>query len=323
MKFKFSWKYNVAARIKLLARFFRLDIRYGVQIGLSRFIIVRNKILYEIDSITKNISPGCQLPRGNHPLNIVHIAIDGFDEAFYFGEYFLNFKKVPVGIYKRNDVDIWEKVYEFKNGEINHIHNLIPDETNKCVWILTGDFEKSAAIYQARNNFKEVIVVCSGEQIYRSCVAFPHKGGFLYATDTPFQRNTLRYLHKENDQWVNESIAEINGSVGDSTTVSGYFVFSTMVEGDGREAEKSFLKYILNNKKGAGIIRNECVVYRIGDTDLPIEILSNKKDMLPFVFFQFGIVKFPTGKNQSNYLPLYNIGTKKHDLSLALYKLTS
>jgi hypothetical protein len=320
MKFNFSWKYNILSCIKIIARCLRFDVRYGIKITQNKFIIVRNKYLYEIDIKTKIISHGYKLTRGSRPLNIVHInKIEGFDSTLYYGEYFRNYKQKPVFIYKRIDKDKWKKVYKFQAGEINHIHNLIPDKTNKCVWILTGDFGKSSAIWQARNNFKEVEPICREEQIFRSCAAFPYNEGLIYATDTSFQKNSLRFLHKENKEWKTTLISEINGPVIYSANITNGFIFSTVVESNGGEP---LLKKIFTFKRGNGIIKNEAVVYKITNNTSPIEIIRNKKDILPLFLFQYGSICFPTGNNQSVYLPVYNIGTKKYDLSLALYKLT-
>jgi hypothetical protein len=201
LKYPFSWKYNVISRIRLLARLFRFDVRYGIQIAPHQFIIVRNCILYEIDILQKRISNGYKLLQGSRPLNIIRIKVSGFDDAYYFGEYSGNLNKGPVAILKRIEEDKWEQVYEFQPGLIHHIHNLIPDKFHNCVWILTGDFEKASAIWQAKNNFKEVALICGGEQTFRSCMAVPHNDGLLYATDTPFQQNSLRHLHKKGDRW--------------------------------------------------------------------------------------------------------------------------
>jgi hypothetical protein len=96
-------------------------------------------------------------------------------------------------------------------------------------------------------------------------------------------------------------------------------IFSTIVECDGRE---NLLKKIVTFKRGKGIIRNECVIYQVDGNSIPVELGSNKKDFLPFYLFQFGSISFPTGNNLSNYLPAYNIGLKRCDLSLSLYKIS-
>lgn len=59
-----------------------------------------------------------------------------------------------VRIYKRINAKYWGPIYTFEKEAINHIHNIIPDEKNKCVWILTGDFDNAAAIWRATDNLK-------------------------------------------------------------------------------------------------------------------------------------------------------------------------
>jgi hypothetical protein len=230
LKLPFSWKYDILSGSKLLARLLRLDARYGIQIESDRFIVVRDKMFYEIDIQTKNISQGFQLPRGNRPLNIVSIDVEGFDKALYFGEYFGNPELGRVRVYKRIACDKWVSVYEFPSGEIRHVHNIISDNRNKCVWILTGDWGKSAAIWRTTNNFTKVEAVCRGDERFRSCVAFPYNEGLLYATDSPTQKNALYRLYNKDGKWEIATVAEINGSVIYGSTTADALIFSTVVE---------------------------------------------------------------------------------------------
>jgi hypothetical protein len=301
-----------------LARLLRFDVRYGIRINEQIVLIIRNGVFYEINIKTKEISSGFRLVKGNRVLNIVQVNnLNGFDDSFYFGEYFYNPNRDAVVVYKRIGKDEWEKVFEFPEGKINHIHNLVPDKSNNCIWILTGDYEHSSAIWKAKNNFKTVDSICGGDQIFRSCFAVPYGNGLLYATDTPFQLNTVRRLYFEGEKWKTIKIADINGSVVYSTNFQGKSVFSTIVESNGFGP---MLRELFVFKRGDGIINNEVVTYQLNDNYQPVDILSDEKDILPFYFFQFGAACFPTGVNNSDYLPIYNIGTKKYDLSLVLYK---
>jgi hypothetical protein len=81
------------------------------------------------------------------------------------------------------------------------------------------------------------------------------------------------------------------------------------------------LKKLLITQRGDGILSNEAVVYQVTNEGKGItELMRNKKDILSFSF-QYGAITFPAGKNLSGYLPVYNIGTTKNDLSLVVYKL--
>lgn len=316
-KLPFSWKHNIWAYSRILTRLMRLDARYGVKLDKNKYIVVRDGVLYEVDESRRSCSTGFRMLRGTRPLNIVYVDVKGFDNAFYFGEYFGN-KTDPVAIYKRVAEDQWEKVYEFTSGEIGHIHNLIPDKKNNCIWILTGDFGKAAAIWMAKNNFSQVTPIIRGDQSCRACVAFPFAGGLIYATDTPFSKNSLRMLTLDEGEWKSFPLQDINGSAVYSCCYRNVFLFSTVVENNGGEP---LLRKVFTLKRGNGIIENSCFIYKVDSENKLTVVGKNAKDLLPFFLFQFGAMCFPTGKNDTEYLPVYNIATWKHDLSLVLYKL--
>ena len=46
------------------------------------------------------------------------------------------------------------------------------------------------------------------------------------------------------------------------------------------------------------------------------EIFKEKKDIMPYYTFQFGVFKFPYGENDSDTLYFQPVATKKNDLSL-------
>src|SRR5690606_24197021 len=134
------------------------------------------------------------------------------------------------------------------------IHNLIPDRFRDCVWILAGDFDDSAAIYKATENFNKIEKIVSGHQEYRSCVAFPVEQGLLYATDSQFEQNSIRLLKEDtNKKWISEPLHYINGSCIFGALINNEYYFSTAVE-----AVNSGNKFqiLLRNRRGPGILKN-------------------------------------------------------------------
>lgn len=317
LSFPFSFKYNILSRSKLLTRVLRIDARYGIKIIDDICLIVRDGIIHEIALEKKKISKGFSSFKGKRPLNIVPIDIRGFDKGFYFGEYYSNPEMLPVAIYKREGMDVWNKVFEFGYGEINHIHNLIPDENNNCVWILAGDFGKAASIWKAQNNFEKIEKILFGKQEYRSCVAWPYYSNIVYATDTPFQRNYLCVLEKE-EAFNMKKIEELNGSVIYYCCVKDNLIFSSVVENNGGEP---FVKKLFLRKEGSGILDRNCVIYKYSKRN-SLQILHKEmKDVYPFFLFQFGAIIFPQGINNTDYLITYNIATKRNDLTLCIYNI--
>ena len=301
----------ILGRCKLLNRFLRLGIRAAIAIDNDNVVLSIGSKLYNLNLETKELSAGYSCDNGIRPLIFTNVSeIAGFDDGIYYGGYLHNFEKNPVSIYHCNGVDSWREVYTFKQGEINHIHNIIPDPYRNCLWILTGDFDYSAAIWKASDNFKKFERVVGGEQMYRGCVAFATPEGLLYASDAPFEKNHI-YLLK--DDLMSVIIGDLSGSCIYGCQWKDNYVFSTVVEPDGRN--ESFLRLLLGWERGAGIEDNYARIY-CGNLKNGIQVIcQEKKDKWPFIF-QFGAFRFPSGKNISDFLFFQPISTRKNDLAL-------
>ena len=304
---------------KLLSRLFRYGVILGIQKDNDSSLLVFNKKIYDFNLNSYEISKSFDLKRGSRPLNITNIKnIEGFDDQVCFGEYFMNFEKKEVHIYSLKKDNNWKISYSFSEGEIEHIHNIIPDKNRNLLWILTGDFENSAGIWVAENNFQKVYPILRGKQNFRACVAFPTNEGLLYGTDTQFKQNSIRLLYKEN-VWKTRKIFDVNGPIIYGAKFKDDFYFSTSVEGESTEKGK-YLQYF-DRTRGKGVITNYSHIVKGNLNDGFKVVYKNKKDIYPFILFQFGSITFPNGKNISNYL-YFNINAlKKYDQSILKIKI--
>jgi hypothetical protein len=311
---------NFCSRFNLISRLLRLGVRLSVSISENKKLVVFNKCFYEIDIAQSSYEFVFTILRGNRPLSIANVEhIDDFDSTLYFGEYFSNFKREQVNIYKRLNDKSWIIVYTFPKDAIEHIHAIIPDEFRKCLWILTGDFDNASGIWMAKNNFKQVIPILIGSQKFRACVAFPVPEGLIYATDSQFEGNSVRLLRNENGQWISDFICDLNGPVIYGCKVKDKMFFSTSVEGDSHM--KPFLLKYLDRIPGPGINENSSTIVG-GDLKNGFNILyKNKKDNFPFILFQFGVITFPSGQNNSDYLFSFNIALKNNDLQTEIFSI--
>ncbi|WP_310556235.1 hypothetical protein [Flavobacterium sp.] len=310
------------SKVGIVSRVLRLGVRYALPISENKLLVVFDKKFYEINILEKTHQVTFNIPRGNRPLNIAKVeAINNFENALYFGEYFANFERKSVHIYKRQESTNWEIVYTFPEGTIEHIHAIVPDKFRDCLWILTGDFDKASGIWMAKNNFQDVKSILIGEQIFRSCVAFPEEKGIIYATDSQFETNSIRILHEKDSQWVSDFICEINGPAIYGCKVKNDLFFSTSVEGDSISKGK-FMQF-LDKVPGPGI--KEAYSHIVGgNLQKGFSVLSkNKKDIYPFILFQFGAITFPTGINDTNFLFTFNISLKKNNLDTEIYKINT
>ena len=261
--------------------------------------------------------------KNNGPLNFAEVnKIAGFESGIYFGDYLDNPTKESVKLNKVTGSHKKEikPVFSFKKGEANHIHNIIPDSINNCLWLLLGDFDNAAAIWKAKDNFSQLERVVSGSQKYRSCVAFPWKGGLLYATDSQLEKNSIRFLSLEDGCWESRKIFDLNGSSIYGMETKDYFVFSTSTEPD--IIKNSRILAFLDNKNGPGILKKQSDIVICRKNDLKCKVIASlEKDCLPFRLFQFGSIKFPKGKVNNNVVYAYSIGSKENDLSMLVFDL--
>lgn len=297
--------------LNFVARLCRAGIRSALPITNSVILLSVGSSVFEYNIEEHTLSNGCSIGSGIRPLVFSIINnIDGFDYCVVFGGYLSNLNKKPVHIYKRINVDEWEIIYTFPHGEINHVHNIIPDPYRNCLWIFTGDFDESAAIWKVTDNFKKVERVLCNDQKYRGCVCFPVKEGLIYATDAPFAQN---YIYLMTPDYKVTPIREIDGSCIYACQVGDKYVFSSTVEPDGRK--NTLFRLFTYMKRGAGI-KDTYVHMYAGNMEVGFkEIYKEKKDWWPYAF-QFGAFRFPTGENKSSKLYFQPVATSKHDLEL-------
>ncbi|RZK43797.1 MAG: hypothetical protein EOO90_02600 [Pedobacter sp.] len=312
---------KLLSSFKLTSRVLRLGVRYAIPITEDEVLLVFNNQFYEVN-VRKGIArESFKLERGNRPLNIATIrGLEGFADMICFGEYFYNPDKKPIHVYQRiAGTSEWKIVYTFVEGEIDHVHALVPDHFRSCIWILTGDLGCGAAIWKAENNFEKVSLVKGGEQIFRSCNAFPTEEGLVYATDSEFETNTIRILKEVNGDWESQKICEINGPAIYGCQVNDLIFFSTSVEGN--SVPKGKIMMYFDRQPALGVKDNYSHIVG-GNIKKGFSILDkNEKDIYPFVLFQFGAVTFPTGTNLSNKLVSYNRSLKRNGFDMEIFNI--
>jgi hypothetical protein len=307
---------------QLLTRVLRLGVQCGVVWRDMVILAVEGRLISARKTGNQLVDPKTEafIKKGHSPLNLTVINnIDGFNDGVYYGEYFSNPSYGPVAIMHRDSKGQWIQVFEFPLGEINHIHNLIPDPLRGCIWILTGDYEGGAAIWKAKNNFSTVEVVARGAQDFRACVAFPVTEGLLYATDSQIQENNINLLEIKDSRWTNRKICSINGPVIYGMKIGKLFVFSTATEPN--QSNASYFSRLLDRSPGRGISRNESQII-VGSLELGFSTeLIRAKDPLPYRLFQFGNIFFPSGNSSDNRLYMYSIANCGPAMSTEVFQL--
>lgn len=312
-----SLKERLLGGSRIISRLLRFGVRAAEAIDDSHAILSIGNKLYELDVEKGNLTDGWFCGTGIRPLIMTPVkGINGIKDGVYFGGYLVNKEKKPVNIYHRVGVDNWEVVYTFPQGTINHVHNIVPDSFRQCLWVFTGDFDDSAAIWKVTDNFNKIERIACNDQKYRGCVVYALPEGLLYATDAPFADNYIYLMNTETYQI--QTVFPLHGSCIYGCRWRDKYVFSSTVESDGRASGKKkplYKRLLYTGNRGAGIKDDFAHLYIGNLGDGFKEIYKEEKDCLSFLF-QFGVFKFPYGKNNTDILYFQPVATKKNDMRL-------
>ena len=115
----------------------------------------------------------------------------------------------------------------FPKGAIRHVHNIVHDPWQDCLWVLTGDYGDECRILRASYDFTSVEVVLQGKQQARAVAAVPTEDGLYFASDTPLEQNFIYRLERGGTL---SCLAPVSSSSIYGCQVGSHVFFSTMVE---------------------------------------------------------------------------------------------
>lgn len=285
---------RIFSHISLYERLFRMVPRASIVLSKSSFLFACRGAVFFVDIENQTIEKEYIFDRPmNAPLTFSRIqGIAGFSDCIVCGEYHGNLEKREMRVLARTQSGKWETIYSFPKGTISHIHGFCPDPERNRVLILTGDSDSESGIYAATDNFALVTPLLQGSQQTRSCVAFSHSGGILYATDSPLSANNLYVLHSG---VAPTAIANMPGPIIYATKAhDGAYWFATSVEPDSRLTR---LRYLLSYKLGNGVSDRFVHIFTGTPEDGFKEVLKFKKDIFPMALFQFGNAQLQPFRN--------------------------
>lgn len=309
-------------RMNLSARALRLVNFTSCQLDSDRILVAYRSVVYLVDVAKKEISQKFTISKGKRPLFFCNVksGSNSTPSGIYYGDYCGNPDKNPISFYYVDPITFEKRdVYTFEKGMVNHVHNVVYDEGRDCVWIFTGDFEDAAAIWRTNDGFKTVECILKGNQDYRADVVTIYNGDVWYATDAPFAPNHLMRLSESANGWEVEKVAPLNGPVIYGGRMGDNLVFSTDVESDGIYENR--IDALTSRKLGKGIKDYYAYLYAFDLKNQNLKVIYKcKKDILPFVVFQFGAIMFPNGDCDGRVIPAFHVALNKHQLKTLMIK---
>jgi len=238
-----------------------------------------------------------RISRGTRPLHVTGTP----DGRVFFGEYFKNEKREEVHIYGSHDEGkTWQVAYTFPQGAVRHVHNIIYDQFENCVWIFTGDYGDECQILRASCDLKTVETVMAGNQQARAVAAVVTAEGLYFASDTPLEANHVYRMSRDGNVTI---LADLESSCIEGCLVGNTVVFSTMAEPSA--VNPSRLVSLYAGRKPESWRR----------------IATWRKDAWSMRFFQYGNAFLPTGENPSDYVAVTTVAVQHDDLVTSIYKL--
>ena len=238
-----------------------------------------------------------RLTRGTRPLHITATP----DGRVFWGEYFDNPQRDEVHIYASVDHGMtWRVAHTFHRGAIRHVHNLLYDRWQKCLWIFTGDYGAECRILRASLDFSSVDEVVAGSQQARAVAAVVNEEGLYFATDTPLERNFIYFMNRRGRM---ERLGGLpSSSIYACSNRSGMF-FSTMVEPS--EVNSARQVELLGSRDGAEWT----------------SLAAWEKDRWAMKFFQYGNAFLPNGENTTDLVAVSTVAVQSGDLQTSIWKV--
>jgi hypothetical protein len=306
-----SWRRRLSVKNRLTARLFRDGFH-------ALAVLPNNGLIAAVAGAIVTLRPGENefrvthaITRGTRPLHITAVP----SGAVYWGEYFDNPSRAEVHIYASSDGGAtWHPAYTFPAGAIRHIHNIVYDRWEDCLWMLTGDYGDECRILRASCDFSRVDAVLHGNQQARAVAFVPMPDGLYFSSDTPLESN---YIYRLDRKGSLTQLASISSSSIYGCRVGSRVFFSTMVEPS--EVNHDQHVRIYGSSTGMDITRDAANSSKENFQSL----LSWKKDRWPMRFFQYGNAFLPDGDNSTPYLAVSTIAVEGDDMATSLFEVAS
>jgi hypothetical protein len=202
------------------------------------------------------------------------------DGAVYFGEYFMNPRRIPVGVWRVDPgLERCECVHRFETPRTRHVHAVHTDPfVPERLWVTMGDFENECFLAHTDDAFGTVHVRGDGGQLWRAV-------GLVFAPD---RLHWLTDTHIEQNRVVSMSRATGELALHGERSASSWYAATTM---EGLHLATTTVE------PGPGIHTDRAHLLASRDAVTWHEVASFEKDVWPMRGgFGFGSLSLPAGE---------------------------
>jgi hypothetical protein len=313
-RFRPPWQRRISVLTRLTARLFRDGFHALAVLPNGGMVAAVAGAIVTVRPAENRFRVTHAITRGTRPLHITAVP----DGTVYWGEYFDNPSRAEVHVYASSDGGAtWHVAYTFPAGAIRHIHNIVYDRWENCLWMLTGDHGNECRILRASCDFSRVDAILQGNQQARAVALVVMQDGLYFSSDTPLERN---YIYRLDRQGKLSQLASISSSSIYGCRVGNRIFFSTMVEPSEINHDQHVRVYGGDNASFFQFTEAEREIRPERNWQ---PLLAWKKDRWPMRFFQYGNAFLPDGENPTPYLAVSTIAVESDDMTTSLYDLRS
>jgi len=295
--FQPTWWRSITSTLRLGSRLVRDGFHALAVLPSGGFTAAVPGAIITLAPGTKEFRVTHRIQRGTRPLHITVVP----SGSIFWGEYFDNVERDEVHIYGSSDSGMtWDVAHTFPKHSIRHVHNIVYDHWENCLWILTGDRGDECGVLRASCDLKTVDVVLSGNQQARAVALVPTKNGVYFASDTPLETNCVYFLDRGGNL---TKLTTISSSSIYGCQVQGVLFFSSMVEPSTINPDRHVRVY--GSRGGQSWNR----------------LMEWSKDRWPMRFFQYGNAILPDGHNSTDFLALTAIAVETEDLVTSIWRV--
>ena len=287
---------NLTSRFRLSSRLFRDGFHALAVLPSGNLVGAVPGAIVTLGRGSQRFQVTHRITRGTRPL---HIAATP-DGRVLWGEYFDNPERSEVYVYQSRDQGLkWEVAHTFPAGSIRHVHNILYDKWEDCLWILTGDYGSECKIIRASRDLPAYAEVVSGNQQCRAVAAVVSAEGIYFASDTPLENNSIYLLERSGRIHTLDTVS--SSSIYGCRNRSALF-FSTMVEPS--NVNLSNQVKVIGSHNGA-------------DWQ---QIAAWRNDRWPMRLFQYGNAFLPDGENTTHFLAATTVAVQDADCVTTIWR---
>lgn len=207
---------------------------------------------------------------GSRPLNL---TVDREDHIL-FGEYGPNRRRREIYLHVSADRGrTFEVAYQFRAGEIRHVHNVLYDVFMDKYWVFVGDYAHEPGIGLLSKDLSRLEWFARASQRARIVAAIIERDCLIFGTDSELEQNYIVHMDKATRQL--RELIPIEGTSLFASRFGNVRLISSCVEPSAV------------NRSTTATLYASCDGLRWHP------VRSFQKDFLPFVPFQFGTLVLP------------------------------